>query len=116
MKVNKGSVEQNGNITFTVNVEPSPSTKATVEVNAFPVAGGKGYRSIRTLHPNENACDVTLHIPVDAATGTWKVTAVKVAPISGTYRALKVSGEPPTFEVTNAAVVLPESAQIEVKQ
>jgi hypothetical protein len=115
MKVNKGSVEQNGNIDFTVRVQPAPTARATVEVTVLPVAGGNGYRSICTVHENENSCDVILHIPADAPTGTYKIAAVKVAPMSCTYKDLRLADNARTFDVTKGSVVLPESADVEVK-
>jgi hypothetical protein len=116
MQVNKGSVEQNQNLGFTVKVQPTPTTRSTVEVTALPVAGGNGYKSICTLHPNEDTCDVVLHIPADAATGTYKIAAVKVAPMSGTYKDLKLTDNPPTFDVMKGSAVLPDSADVAIKQ
>jgi hypothetical protein len=113
---NKDSVEQNGNIDFSVKLQPSPSTTSTVKVVVLPEAGGQAYSSLCTVHRNEDTCNVTVHVPSDAATGKWKIAAVKIAPIGAVYKDLKLEGDAPAFDVTKNSVVLPDSAQVVVKQ
>jgi hypothetical protein len=116
MKVSKGSVEQDGNITFSVRVQPAPSVRSSIQVVALPVNGGNGYKSICLVEANADSCDVKMHIPPDAATGTYRVAAINVAPMSGVYKKLAVNGQALTFDVTKSSVTLPSSADVAIKQ
>lgn len=115
MKINKGSVEQNGNISFSVKVQPAPSTQSTVQVIVYPASGGNGYKSLCILEANADSCDVQMHIPQDAKTGTYKVAAVQVAPMSGTYKNLSVNSEALSFDVQQASTTMPTTAEVAIK-
>src|SRR5262249_33358786 len=112
----QGSVEQNGNIGITVKLQPAPNTTSTVKVVVLPEAGGQAYSSLCNVHANEDTCNVTVHVPLEAATGKWKISAVKIAPIGAAYKDLKLAADAPTFDVTQSSVVLPESAEVAIKQ
>jgi hypothetical protein len=78
----------------------------------------KGRMSVHEFvaHANQDSCKVAFHIPADAPTGQYKVSAVKVAPMSGVYKPLAMNGETPTFEIKDGSVVMPQPASVAVIQ
>ena len=110
------TVKQGEQVLIHVKVNPSPSVGGRLDVFIAPegsktlnVNGGTG------LAPGQTgAVDIGIPIPIDGKVGNWKVIVVRFQPQNSPPNELTLSGNI-TFEVEKREIVLPTSADVQVK-
>jgi hypothetical protein len=117
MAAHSKKVQQGDEVVVTIKLTPTPNVWGTVNVWAAPEAktSGQSVRFPQTYGPSTTDADAHNRIPIDGKVGVWKVTRVEFVPENSATVQLEVNSNKPLFEVTAREVVLPKSADVEVK-
>jgi len=108
-------VTQGSDIVFQITTDKPANVAGNVGVQVVSVDGNQTLNSNTYSLGTGRTASVSLTIPLDAKTGTWKVTKVTFyASSGGIFNDLTPSGEL-TFEVSHEFVVLPSKAEVEIR-
>jgi hypothetical protein len=108
-------IEQGKEVIFTVKLSPTPTVGGSVWVHAAPASEPtKIVQGQNGVSAGQSSTEMGATIPIDGKPGPWKVVSVYFQPPNGGQTELTLT-DTATFEVVKREVVLPKTADVQVK-
>ena len=109
------SVEQGSSVVLQITTDTAPSVGGTVAVQVMPPEGGMPLSASAAM-PSGKTVSISLTVPLNAATGTWRIMRVIFHPSAGGPDKDLTPDGSLTFRVMpHGSVVLPSRASIAIQ-